>query len=71
MKAILLLILSLLTYSLPYADRMTLANSLIVGNNNDLELWTCKVCDETNHPIHSHFVHENVVEIKAIISVYD
>lgn len=71
MKTLLLLTLAVLVYTLPYADRMTLANSLIVGNNNDLELWTCKVCDETNHPIHSHFVYNNIVEIKAILSVYD
>jgi hypothetical protein len=53
---LLLTLLTTLTLSLPYADQMTLANSLIVGNNNDLALWTCKVCDDSNRPLHSHII---------------
>lgn len=59
-----------LTFALPYADQMTLANSLIVGRDDDLQLWTCKVCDESNRPLHSHYVEDTNTNIKSIISVY-
>jgi hypothetical protein len=44
--------------SLPYRDQMALANSLIVGRDDqsDLVEWTCKVCDASNKPVHSHII---------------
>lgn len=64
-------LLCAITVSLPYADQMTLANSLIVGRDDDLALWTCKVCDDSNKPIHAHYVHNTKHDIKSIVSVYD
>ncbi len=58
-KIIVLLALSAMVLSIPYDDQLCLANSLIVGKDDDSELmnWNCKVCDSTNKPIHTHFVH--------------
>ena len=53
-----LLLLAYLTVALPYEDQMALANSLIVGRDDqsDLVNWVCKVCDSSNKPIHSHVI---------------
>ena len=67
----LLAVLCAVSYALPYADQMTLANSLIVGRSEDLELWICKVCDDSNRPIHAHYVQDTKTHIKSIISVYN
>lgn len=56
---------------LPYHDQMTLTNSLIVGRNDELALWNCKVCDNSNKPIHAHYIEEPKVDIKCIMSVYN
>lgn len=72
MKSIIVLTLLYLAVSLPYEDQMALANSLLVGRDDlsDLYEWNCKVCDNSNKPIHSHFIEEKAVDIKSIISVY-
>lgn len=72
MKALLLLSLLYLAAALPYEDQMALANSLIVGRDDqsDLYEWTCKACDASNKPIHAHIVEEKAVDIKCILSVY-
>lgn len=57
--------------ALPYYDQMVLANSLIVGRSDELELWNCKVCDASNKPIHAHYIEEPKVDIKCILSVYN
>jgi hypothetical protein len=67
----LLAVLFTLSFALPYADQMTLANSLIVGRKEDLELWICKVCDDSNRPLHAHYVEDTKTHIKSIISVYN
>jgi len=58
MKAFILLALVYLAVSLPYEDQMTLTNSLIVGreDQSDLYEWTCKVCDPSNKPKHAHII---------------
>jgi hypothetical protein len=68
-KTLILVLVLTMAFCLPYADRMTLANSLIVGNSED-EAWTCKVCDDSNKPIHSHYVEDPKVHVKSIVSVY-
>lgn len=73
MKVVILsLLLLLLSAALPYEDQIVLANSLIVGRDDmqDLYDWTCKVCDLSNKPIHTHFIEDKSVDIKCIISVY-
>jgi len=74
MKSIIVFTLTLLhlAVTLPYEDQMALANSLLVGRDDlsDLYEWNCKVCDNSNKPIHSHVVEEKAVDIKCIISVY-
>lgn len=59
MKTIIVILIFLtLAASLPYHDQMCLANSLIVGRDNDEDLitWTCKVCDSSNKPLHAHSI---------------
>lgn len=58
MKALILLLAVYLVASLPYEDQMALTNSLIVGRDDqsDLYSWTCKVCDSSNKPMHAHIV---------------
>lgn len=49
------------TNSLLYSQKMALANALIVGGTNSTAPttdWTCKVCDASNKPLHSHIVEE-------------
>jgi hypothetical protein len=71
-RGILLSLLVCLAVALPYQDKMTLTNSLIVGRDDaaDLYDWTCKVCDASNKPIHAHIIEEKAVDIKSILSVY-
>jgi hypothetical protein len=47
-----------LTCSLPYVEQMLLANSMIVGKEDHLDLinWECNVCDNTNRPLHAHYI---------------
>ena len=56
--------------ALPWNDQVVLANSLIVGREEDLAMWFCATCDDSNKPIHAHYVRENRTEIKCILSVY-
>ena len=58
-KSLVLLALVTLSVALPYADQMSLANSLIVGKDDESDLanWDCKVCDASNKPTHAHFIH--------------
>lgn len=58
MKALIILFLLYLATAIPYEDQMALANSLIVGreDQSDLYDWTCKVCDASNRPIHAHII---------------
>lgn len=71
-KALILLTLASIVVGLPYEDQMALANSLIVGRDDqsDLYSWTCKVCDASNKPTHAHIIEEKKVDIKCIVSVY-
>ena len=71
-KFILLLAVIGLTACIPYDDQMTLASSLIVGRDDqsDLYNWDCKVCDPSNKPIHAHIIEEKAKDIKCIITVY-
>jgi hypothetical protein len=57
-KLLALLALVILSTALPYADQMALANSLIVGRDDESDLynWECKVCDASNKPKHAHFI---------------
>lgn len=59
MKTIIVILIFLtLAASLPYVDRMCLANSLIVGREDQQDLvdWICKVCDISNKPLHAHII---------------
>lgn len=58
MKAIIVLLVIYVATAIPYEDQMALANSLIVGreDQSDLFEWTCKVCDASNRPIHAHII---------------
>jgi len=61
-----------LAASLPYVEQMLLANSMIVGKDDqsDLVNWECNVCDNTNRPLYAHYIEENVKDIKCVLSVY-
>lgn len=61
MKTILLLSLIAMALALPYVEQMLLANSMIVGKDDQLDLinWECNVCDSSNRPLHSHYIEEN------------
>lgn len=56
--AIVCLFLISLTYALPYVEQMLLANSMIVGRDDQQDLinWECNVCDNTNRPLHAHYI---------------
>lgn len=59
MKTTLVFLLALyLTTALPYEDQMSLANSLIVGRDDqsDLYEWVCKACEPGNKPLHAHII---------------
>lgn len=58
MKAVIVLLVIYVATAIPYEDQMALANSLIVGreDQSDLFEWTCKVCDASNKPIHAHII---------------
>jgi hypothetical protein len=71
MSILILVVISVLAiaFCLPFADQVSLANSLIVSRDDD-KAWICKVCDDTNKPLHSHFVENTELNVKSIISVY-
>ena len=54
------LFLVVLACSLPEIDQMLLANSMVVGreNENDLVNWECNVCAPVNKPLHAHYIEE-------------
>jgi len=59
MKTTLVFLLALyLATALPYEDQMALANSLIVGRDDqsDLYEWVCKACEPSNKPLHAHII---------------
>ena len=47
MKLLVLVLLITAILSLPYVEQMLLANSMIVGRDDQLDLinWECNVCD--------------------------
>jgi hypothetical protein len=49
-----------LACSLPYVEQMLLANSMIVGKDDQTDLlnWECNVCESNNRPIHAHYIEE-------------
>lgn len=57
---------------LPHDDQLTLASSLIVGRDgyDELYAWNCKVCDNSNKPIHAHIIEEKEKDVKCIITLY-
>ena len=58
MKIIALVLLLGIAVSLPHIEQMLLANSMIVGRDDQQDLinWECNVCDETNRPLHAHYI---------------
>lgn len=56
--------------ALPWKDQVVLANSLIVGRSEDLELWICATCTDANKPLHAHNIYHTKSEIKSVLSVY-
>lgn len=73
MKVLLgLLCLLALSTALPYVEQMLLANSMIVGRDDGMDLinWECNVCLPENRPLHAHFIEEKEKDIKCILSVY-
>ena len=50
-----LVCLLLIVYTLPYDDKMALANSINFGKNK--QEWGCKVCDKSNQPLKFNFFH--------------
>ena len=71
--AILIALFAFITACIPYEDKLALTNSLIIGRSDqsDLYEWTCKTCDFSNKPIHSHIILAKSADIKCIVSVYD
>jgi hypothetical protein len=47
---------------------VTLANALVVGRPD--KAWTCKVCDDSNKPLASHYIHHIAKDVKCILSTY-
>lgn len=72
MKVLLCVLLVGLCVSLPYVEQMLLANSMIVGREDQLDLinWECNVCDSSNRPLHSHYIEEKEKDVKCVLSVY-
>ena len=72
MKLLLLTLLVALTVALPYTEQMLLANSMIVGRDDQLDLinWECNVCEESNRPLHAHYIEEKGKDIKCVLSTY-
>ncbi len=57
MKSIIVFLIFIsMVATLPYPDQMTLANSLQVGRQEDVDMWQCSVCGAQNKPIHSHVI---------------
>jgi hypothetical protein len=52
----LLTVLLALAVALPYHDQMSLTSSLIVGRSDELTLWNCNVCDDSNKPLQAHYI---------------
>ena len=73
MKLILLaLTLLALVCAIPHDDQMLLANSMIVGRDDQMDLinWECVVCNTTNKPLHAHYIEEKAKDIKCILATY-
>lgn len=73
MKAALVcLFLISLSAALPYVEQMLLANSMIVGRDDNLDLinWDCNVCLPENRPLHSHYIEQKEKDVKCVLSVY-
>ena len=64
-------LLSVLAFSIPYSQQLALVNSLEVGRDEDPNEWTCVGCDESNKPINTYIIEEKVKEIKASLAVYE
>jgi hypothetical protein len=62
-----------LACALPYVEQRLLANSMIVGKDDESDLlnWECNVCDASSQPIHAHYIEENEKDVKCILAVYD
>lgn len=59
MKVVFLCVLLLSIGScLPYVEQMLLANSMIVGKDDQTDLlnWECNVCGSENRPLHAHYI---------------
>jgi len=71
-RAVLCLFLISIAFCLPYVEQMCLANSMIVGkeDQSDLINWECNVCDATNRPLHTHYIENPEKDIKCVLSVY-
>lgn len=69
-KLVILSLIATFTLCIPVVDQMLLTNSLIVGRTEDLIHWICKVCDDSNKPLHSHYIEESLKDIKCVLSVY-
>ena len=72
MKVISIALLLTLVCSLPHVEQMLLANSMIVGRDDHLDLinWECNVCDESNRPLHAHNIEEKAKDVKCTLSTY-
>lgn len=58
-------------FTLPYKDQLALVNSLEVGRDEDPTAWTCVGCDDSNRPIRTQVIEDKVKEIRSILSVYE
>ena len=70
-KIVLLACLAISTMTIPFKSQIALTNSLEVGRDEEPMVWACTGCDTDNKPLTSFIIEEKVVEIKAILSIYD
>ena len=68
---VLLSLIALQTFDIPYKQQIALLNSLQSGRDTDPINWDCNGCDAATKPLKSHVIEEDVQNIKAILSVYN
>lgn len=59
-KLVILSILALCAFTLPYKDQLALVNSLEVGRDEEPSAWTCVGCDDSNRPLLTNVIEDKV-----------
>jgi hypothetical protein len=68
---VLLGLIALQTFAIPFKQQIALLNSLQVGRDEDPMTWNCNGCDAATKPLRSVVIKEDAKDIKAILSIYN